>query len=106
MTLRESIARQKRIGAIVTYVAFAVCVVAMVLSVAKRPGLFVAVLGFSVSAAGLFYLRFFVRCPRCRGEIGYVVSTLSSPFSISRRIRFCPFCGVALDSEVETRRAV
>src|SRR5258705_7986041 len=104
MTLRESIARRKRIAAIVAYVAFVVCVAAMVLSGAKPPGLFVAVSGFGVFAAGMFYLRFFVRCPRCRGEIGYVVSTLSTPVSISRGIRFFPFCGVALDSELETRR--
>ena len=78
----------------------------MILSGAEPPWLFIAFPGFVVFFAGTLYLLFFLRCPRCRGAIGYVVTYLSGPFSISRRIRFCPFCGVALDSELEGPRVV
>jgi hypothetical protein len=102
MTLREAIVRRKRVAAIVTYAALGWFVAAMALSGGEPPWLFVAFPGFAVFLAGTFYLFFFLRCPRCRGAIGYTVSHLSGPFSVSRRIRFCPFCGVALDSELET----
>ena len=72
----------------------------------STPWLFVAFPGFAVFFAGNWYLLFLLRCPRCRGRIGGTVSYLSGPFSISRKIRFCPFCGVALDSELEAHRVV
>ena len=106
MTLREVIVKRKRIGAIVTYLGFAWFVAWMALSGAQPPWLFVAFPGFAVFFAGTWYLLFFLRCPRCRGRIGYTVGYPSNPFSISRKIRFCPFCGVALDSELEANRVV
>lgn len=104
MTLRESIVRRKRMGAIVTHLGLAWFLAWMALSHAQPPWLFVAFPGFAVFLAGTWYLVFFLRCPRCRGRIGYTVSYMSSPFSVSRKIRFCPFCGVALDSELEVDR--
>ena|SRR5437667_11937451 len=106
MTLRESIVRRKRIGAIVTYLGLAWFVGWMALSGAQPLWLVVAFPGFVVFFAGTWYLLFFLRCPRCRGRIGYTVSYPSGPLSVSRRIRFCPFCGVALDSELEVHRVV
>ena len=106
MTLRESIVRSKRTGAIVTYLGLAWSFVWMALSGAQPPWFFVAIPGFVVFFAGTWYLLFFLRCPRCQGRIGYTVSYMSWPFSVSRRIRFCPFCGVALDSELEMHRVV
>jgi hypothetical protein len=101
MTLRESIARSKRNGVIVTYLGLAWFLVWMALSGAQPPWAFVAFPGFTAFLAGTWYLLFFLRCPRCRGRIGHTVSYMSGPFSVSRKIRFCPFCGVALDSELE-----
>jgi len=106
MTLRELIVRQKRIAGIVTYAGLAWSAAAMSLSGLQPPWVFVAAPGILAFFAGTFYLGFFLRCPRCRGAIGYAVNYLSSPFSISRRIRFCPFCGVALDSECDVQRVV
>ena len=106
MTLRESIVRRKRKGAIVTYLGLAWFLAWMALSGAEPPWLFVAFPGIAVFFAGTCYLVFFLRCPNCRGRIGYTVSYMSSPFSVSRKIRFCPFCGVALDSELEVHRVV
>jgi hypothetical protein len=107
MTLRESIVRRKRTVAIVTYLGFGWCLAWMVLSGAEPPWLFFVVFpGFAAFFAGTWYLMFGLRCPRCRGRIGYTVSYMSSPFSVSRKIRFCPFCGVALDSELEVDRVV
>src|SRR5262245_6109755 len=106
MTLRELIVRRKRTGAIVTYLGFGWFLAWMALTRAEPPWLFVAFRGLVVFFAGTWYLVFLLRCPSCRGRIGYTVSYMSSPFSVSRKIRFCPFCGVALDSQLEVHRVV
>jgi len=105
MTLREAIVRRKRRGSIAAFLGVAWFAIWMVLSRAEAPWLFVAFLGVAVVYAGMLY-TFLLRCPRCRGRIGYTVSYWSGPFSISRKVRFCPFCGIALDSELDGRRVV
>ena len=42
-----------------------------------------------------------IRCPRCQGNLG--PSAIQEGWlRVSRRICFCPFCGVALDEELPT----
>ena len=106
MTVREVIARRKRTASIVAYSGFALFVLGMLLGAGGPPWVVVAIPGFAIFFGGTLYLLFFLRCPVCRGAIGYTVSYLSSPFSISRRIRFCPFCGIALDSQLEDKKVV
>ena len=43
-----------------------------------------------------------IRCSKCNGALGWVTSwPPGGPLSISRKSRFCPFCGVSFDSEHE-----
>jgi len=101
MTIRDALARKKRNATVVAYTGLAVFALAMAISAGERPWVVVAVMGFAVFAAGTIYLLFLLKCPACGGRIGYTVSYPSGPFSVSRKIRYCPFCGVSLDSEVE-----
>lgn len=102
MTLRESISKRKRTAAIVTYLGFAWSVVCMALSESQIPSLwfYMAIPGLASSFVGTLYLTLLLRCPNCRGRIGYALN-YGSPFSVSPKIRFCPLCGVALDSELK-----
>jgi hypothetical protein len=100
MTVRRLIARRKRQASIVAYSGFALFALGMLLG-AGEPWLTVAIPGFAVFFAATVYLLLFLRCPACRGSIGYTVNYPSGPFSVSRKIRFCPFCGIPLDSELE-----
>ena len=99
MTVRELIATRKRKASIVAYSGFALFALGMVLD-AGEPWFSVALPGFAVFFAATVYLLLFLRCPACRGPIGYTVNHPSGPFSVSRKIRFCPFCGIPLDSEL------
>ncbi len=101
MTVRGLIAGRKRRATIVAYSGFALFALGMLLGAEGTTWLIVAIPGFAVFLAGTLYVLFFLRCPACRGAIGYTVSYSSWPFSISPKIRFCPFCGIALDSELE-----
>jgi len=75
------------------------------LSNADPPRVFLAIPGVVAFVAGALYLLFLVRCPHCRGRIGQVIGSWGGPFSISPKVRFCPLCGVALDTEIEAHRA-
>jgi hypothetical protein len=44
------------------------------------------------------YLQLWIRCPKCKGNLGIVAHTLIKR-SGKRQANFCPFCSVSLDSE-------
>ena len=100
MTVRDELNRRKRKAGIIAYSGLAILIIS-VLALGGGHGISpFALAGFAVFAGGILYLLWGVRCPTCRGAIGLVTSNLSSPFSISRQVKFCPFCGVVLDSEL------
>ena len=105
MTLRDALTRQKRKATVVAYAGFAVFALSMAVGAGERPWLVAGMVGFVLFGAGILYLLFFLKCPACGGRIGYTVSYPSAIFSVSRKIRYCPFCGVSLDSEVERHAA-
>ena len=42
-----------------------------------------------------------IRCSSCQNRIGQLITPIGgSPFSVSRKLRFCPFCGVDLDAQI------
>ena len=102
MTIRDAINRQKRRAALVTYGGFALFAAPLLLSTVFRgiPEI-IAAPGFVLVMAGVITMLFVIRCPKCRGSIGYAVSYPGTPWSVSKKIRFCPFCGVPFDSEIE-----
>lgn len=99
VTLREAISRKKRPLMILWYGGFFWFVAAMLLPVGAWR-LLLAVPGLMLSAACAGYALFRLRCPRCHGRIGHTVVGGSPAFTVSPDIRFCPFCGVALDTEL------
>jgi hypothetical protein len=104
MTIRQLIVRQKRVATAITYSGFAVFALGIILGAGEPPAAVffaVAIPGFVVAFGATLYVMYFVRCPRCRGPIGFTVSYMSWPYSVSSKIRYCPFCGVAFDSDVD-----
>ncbi len=37
---------------------------------------------------------FFVRCPRCNGNLGQLLAQTMAPGSLKKQVKNCPFCGV------------
>ena len=58
-------------------------------------------LGMALFMGAVLYLTFFIRCPKCRGNLG--VTVLPAMYTrLSRRpVSYCPFCGVSLDHHLE-----
>jgi hypothetical protein len=60
---------------------------------------FFGLLGF---AGAILALQFFVRCPRCSARIGQTIGmAVGLSFGSARRVNFCPYCGVSLDTPLQ-----
>jgi len=55
----------------------------------------VCFLGF---LACVLYMLYAIRCPNCRSNLGYAVYWPPS-WGVSDRIKFCPFCGIRMDTD-------
>jgi hypothetical protein len=103
MTVRDWLSKRKRISTIVGVVGWGSLMASVALTRTVPPPWYLIVPGMVAFFAAASYLVFFLRCPRCRGPIGNAINYPGGFLSVSPRIRFCPFCGVALDSELEAR---
>jgi hypothetical protein len=46
---------------------------------------------------------FAIRCPLCKGNIGLVFWYSGGILYISKKIRYCPYCGSSIDEETENK---
>jgi TRAP-type C4-dicarboxylate transport system permease small subunit len=53
--------------------------------------------GLPLFAGAILGLTFFLNCPRCKGRLGQVAMSLVMPGKTTRRMNFCPYCGVNID---------
>jgi hypothetical protein len=93
---------------VAAYVGFALFLLGMVLGGTGRPPILVLTLalpGFAVFGGAILCVFLFLRCPNCREMIGHTVSYSGNPFSIPKKIRFCPCCGISLDSDLPKRQS-
>jgi len=44
-------------------------------------------------------MRLFIKCPACNENIAATVMHSGGPFALAKKIRFCPCCGVNLDTD-------
>jgi hypothetical protein len=66
----------------------------------KEPILAVFLTGFVISGVTLLFTMYRgLPCPRCRRNLGTLVLRHGA-FRVHKEIRFCPFCGYALDEDL------
>jgi hypothetical protein len=105
MRIRDQLARKKRIIFMMALICWLVFGIAGFMeSQSKQSGfppfIFVAFLGF---LACVLFVLFGLRCPNCRNNLGYTIQWPASFWGISDKLKYCPFCGVELDKEIEDR---
>ena len=67
----------------------------------------ISFVGFGAAFIAIFYAQIGIKCPSCRNSWGYIAMykgfEFSNPFKIfriSKKIRYCPFCGIDIDKEI------
>jgi hypothetical protein len=102
MTIRSQISRRKRKLLIITYSGIAFFILGMILSDRLELSPFWPFIGFAVFLVSIMLYGFWgMRCPRCKGNLGYVAMYYGPPFSVSKKIKYCPFCGIDIDTELK-----
>ena len=85
------------------FIAFVVFAVGMTLGTENKAFIAFGLIGFIAAMGCTLGLLFFVRCPSCGGNLGYALSWPTTlDLSVSKKIKFCQFCGISLDKEIET----
>ena len=105
MTIREYLRRQKRRSSTVVGLGAVIFIGGAIAGASGSRLVALAIVAFIVCALGGIFLGFCVRCPQCRGRIGQILGQVGSPFTIPASLRFCPFCGIGLDSPYPGERA-
>ncbi len=100
MTYRERIAISKRRIVLAIYGCVGLIVIGGLLisgKVIPETSFFVV---FLLILPVAWFARYGIRCPRCNENLSHTVFPVGGPFSISNKIKVCPYCAVALDTEV------
>ncbi len=101
MTVRDHLKRQKRISLLVFYGGSVFGGLLLLLATQAFHWLLVpAIIVFVLASLGCAYAVHGVRCPLCHARVAHVLLA-PYPFMSPHAVRFCPFCGVSMDAEVE-----
>jgi hypothetical protein len=93
MTIREFLtykSRRNMLAGFLAWVAFAISIfTAPMLNTPLLPlAFFLPFIGCALAQA------FFVRCPKCNGNLGPLLAQSMSPLTLRFRVNNCPYCGV------------
>ncbi len=103
MSIRSEINKTKRTLDMIACVGFALFLFSLVL-IEKAPFLpAIAIAGFAIFFGAITYSFYGIKCLKCKGPFGYVVVAMGTLFRISKKIRYCPFCGIDLDADLADR---
>ena len=104
MVIREYIRRRiNRIRRFALVAWFGLFACALGLIYGPREAQTVMLIGLVLSGAAFFAAFFYlysggVRCPRCKGKVGYLVPYFPLT-STKGPINYCPFCGTSIDED-------
>jgi len=101
-TIRDEFSRKRKrlfLGVLGAFVCYAI---GMSAAGTSKWFLILGLEGLFTALALVLCLVFVVRCPSCGGSLGYALSwPFKWDYSVSEKIKFCQFCGVSLDKEIE-----
>ena len=108
-TLREAMYARSRVPRLIWPIGLVVLLLSlgwMALTHSTNTLALAVALGAAAASIAAHYVAIFaLRCPRCRTrwlKCGF----LAGPFDPRRCIKFCPFCGVALDDPLQDNHAL
>ncbi|GAK60596.1 hypothetical protein U27_00493 [Candidatus Vecturithrix granuli] len=101
MTIRTYFNLRKKRILMVLFGCAVTAIVSALLSV-RYEFLFLFTLSGVATAIVVMYCAviFGFRCPKCRGQWGYLAMYSGKTFSIRKDLKYCPYCGADLDKEI------
>ena len=105
-TVRDDLVRQRRKADLIAYGGVILFFLGALIEIGFGMTLLFALLGLPGLMLWVFghnWLIFGTHCPRCRGRIGRALQISYTPLVISPQVRYCPCCGVTLDSPVDEK---
>ncbi len=87
--------------------AFFVYFLGMMVGTLRHDGktlfIIVGLVGFTAAVGLILFLLFRIRCPNCRGNVGYAFAWPPTwDLSVHRAIKYCPYCGIDIDKQIKT----
>jgi hypothetical protein len=111
MTIREMLNEKLRKIMLVILAGIIISISGIVFNAVAdiRMASIIFIVGFAIVILALFYAYFFMYCPNCRAVIGYIVMykvpfMRTSILTMSKAVKFCPFCGINIDAEFTSPR--
>ena len=101
MSLRDAINRRRRKSGMIMMAGFALFALGGIASSTNSSFIALSLVGFFMFGGGIVYQFYGIRCPRCGGKIGFALNGFGNPFGVPSQFRFCPFCGVSLDADID-----
>jgi hypothetical protein len=106
MTIRTQMRKKKLKLLIATWTGIALFISGMILGEKSEDIALFSFIGFAVFIVLLaLYGYWAMRCPRCKGNLGHFLY-YGPPFSVSKKLKYCPFCGVEIDSGLDEHNQV
>ena len=101
MTIRSLTNARKKKVSLVLYSCMSVFIIGVLLGNVHPALIILGILGFAGAFITLIYTYYNgIRCPKCENAWGLLAMQTGGPFSLSKKLRFCPFCGANLDSDL------
>jgi hypothetical protein len=100
-TIRDYIKRRVRLAFAAAFAAWLSIPLFVFANKGKEPIPVVLVaVAIPVFFGVILYMTWFLRCPRCRANLGQTVAVPIAFRWGRRKMNFCPYCGVSLDEPV------
>lgn len=103
MKIREKLNQTRKKIYLRSFLSWVLILASMVFSAIQNNDSFpiLILIPFALFMVMCFYSIFGIRCPKCKGMLGYALSwPIGKWLNLSEKIKFCQFCGVNLDSEI------
>jgi hypothetical protein len=102
VTIRDFLAARRRKLMILAFVSWVGFALTGVVFAAQYQTLWLTFLFFAMFGAAVMLHMFWLRCPRCAGPVGMTNLRFTGGTGVlTRRMDFCPYCGVSLDESCE-----